>query len=224
MSETSHILEVSEVRWGAEPPLSLRVAAGGCAVLRPAGGDGRRVRALGNVVCGIESPPAGAVGFRGADWRELSPTEAERHRARIGRVFEGAAWISNLDVDENVLLAQRHHTRRSDADLRAEAEALARLFGLSRLPTGRPAWTEPRDLQRAQWVRALLGTPILLLLEFPERRVTAEDLAAFARAVDERRAAGLGVLWVSSRPAESLPLSREAGELIEIVWEAATRD
>ena len=224
MSPASPILELASVRWDAEPPLDLRIAAGECVVLRLGADEGRRARALGNAVGGIEPPPEGAVRFMGADWRTLPPAAAERRRARIGRVFEGAAWVSNLDVDENVLLSQRHHTRRPEAELRAEAERLARAFGLARLPVARAAWAAPRDLQRAQWVRALLGAPALLALEFPERHAAAGDLAAFAAAVDEARARGAGVLWITARPAASPPLSTAAGAVGEIVWTSEARE
>ncbi len=216
MSSTATILEMTAVRWGQEPPLELRVGAGECVFLRAGGDDGRRVRAFGDAVCGIEPPPEGVVRFNGADWRELPPAEAERRRARIGRVFEGAAWVSNLDVDENVLLAQRHHTRRPDAELRAEAERLARTFGLARLPGTRAAWTDPRDLQRAQWVRALLGAPALLLLEFPERRAAAVHVAALAAAVDAARARGAGVLWITARAPASFALSSAPGAVAAV--------
>lgn len=224
MSAVSPILELSSVRWGAEPPLDASIAAGECVVLRLGADEGRRARSLGSAVGGLEPPPEGTIRFLGTDWRTLPPGAAEQRRARIGRVFEGAAWVSNLDVDENVLLAQRHHTRRPETELRAEAERLARSFGLARLPLSRAAWMVPRDLQRAQWVRALLGAPALLALEFPERHAADSDLTAFGAAVDDARARGAAVLWITARPAAALPLSAAPGAVNEIVWTSEARE
>src|SRR5689334_25148693 len=104
---------------------------------------------LGDAACGAVELEDGAVRFMGGDWAKLSFRESIRRRGRIGRTFEGHAWVSHLDVDENVMLAQRHHTRRSDKELADEAARLARQFGLPGLPQGRPSATHRQDLHRA---------------------------------------------------------------------------
>ncbi len=211
-------LEFEAVRWPGEAPLTLRVGRGDCVFLLATEEDDRRVRRLANAAVGIEAPLEGAVRFAGEDWSALSPAAAEHRRARIGRVFCGAAWVSNLDVDENVLLARLHHTHRRLREWRAEAERIAHALGLTALPSGRAAWTPPRELQRAQWVRALLGAPDLLILEHPERGAEPGDLAAFGKAADAARARGAGVLWITARDPGLAPVSSEAGALRTVEW------
>src|SRR4051794_36234792 len=65
---------------------------------------------LGDAACGAVELEHGAVRFMGSDWRKMPFHQAIQCRGKIGRTFEGHAWVSNLDVDENVILAQRHHT------------------------------------------------------------------------------------------------------------------
>ena len=108
--------------------------------------------------------------FEDTDWEEMAADAAAAARGRIGRVFEVRGWISNLDVDENITLAQRHHTSRPLGEIEAEALALAQQFGLADLPRLRPAMLRAGELRRAAWIRALLGAPTLILLEHPRAR------------------------------------------------------
>src|ERR1035437_7943113 len=142
---------------------------------------------LADLATGLLDPAEGRVLFQGEAWTAMPPEQVLQRRAQIGRVFDGHGWISNLNVNENVILAQRHHTRRPDAEILAESEALARAFGLNELPKIRPALVAPgavprafglnelpkirpalvapQDLRRAEWVRGFLGCPLLVLLE-----------------------------------------------------------
>ncbi|MDA0578127.1 MAG: hypothetical protein O3B24_08510 [Verrucomicrobia bacterium] len=165
--------------------------------------DGGAVRfPLADLACGILAPQQGVVRFQDEDWQTMPPTRAATLRGAIGRVFHTGAWLSNLDVDENVTLSQRYHTSRPESEIIAEARELARRCGLADLPATRPPAVNRKDLQRAQWVRALLGQPRLIVLEFPIPDANAHDLALLAGAVAEARQNGAAALWITSTPAE----------------------
>jgi ABC-type lipoprotein export system ATPase subunit len=155
---------------------------------------------LADAAEGLLKLEAGRVAFMGADWEPMTPDQAVAARARIGRVFRGPAWISNLDADENITLRERHFSRRPPDEIESEALALARSFGLEDLPRKRPAWVPRDDLMRAQWVRALLGAPALLLAEFPETGVPDDGLDAWRGAVAKARAAGAAIVWFTCDP------------------------
>ena len=106
---------------------------------------------LTDAALGLTPPERGRTLFMGTDWQDAAPDTALEMRARIGRVFDHSGWISNLDVIENITLAQRHHTRRPIAEINAEAQQMARQFGLAGVPAGRPANVPRRDLRRAEW-------------------------------------------------------------------------
>jgi predicted ABC-type transport system involved in lysophospholipase L1 biosynthesis ATPase subunit len=93
---------------------------------------------LADAAEGLAIPTRGSVTFLGEDWRSMSTDHAAARRGKIGRLFEDEGWISGLDLDENIMLAQRHHTRRSEEAILDEAVKFARLFGLRGLPP-RPA-------------------------------------------------------------------------------------
>jgi len=160
---------------------------------------------LADAAQGLVSPASGRVLFLGGDWARLAPDEAARRRARIGRVFEGRGWISNLDVIENITLAARHHTARPVAEIVAEAQALAVRFGLAAIPAGRPAAVARAELRKSEWVRAFLGAPALLLLEHPVRHVEEAGVPALLDAVREARARGAAGLWIDDGGPLAMP-------------------
>ncbi len=159
---------------------------------------------LADVCCGLEDPEEGVVRFLGLPWTERSNAQMNQARGRIGRVWAGTAWVGNLDIDENIVLPQMHHTHRPLAEVREQAKSLSRSFGLDDLPHTRPAWTPQNIRQKAQWVRAMMGSPDLLLLEFPDNDIEEADRVRLAAAVDQSRARGGAVLWITAGPAPVL--------------------
>lgn len=199
----SIVLDMREVFLDSQPPydgglrgVSLRLAPGELCLVRVPAQE--PVTMLADAASGLLEPHAGAVLFEGRVWSSCSADEVAAARSRIGRVFERAGWLSNLDVDENITLGRRYHARRASDAALAEARALAQELGLDGLPAGRPAFVDRETLCRAQWVRALMGTPALLLLERPGRDVDAALLEPLVRAVNRRREqAGTAVLWIA---------------------------
>ena len=146
---------------------------------------------------GLVDPVQGSVLFLGKDWSAYSHSEKLAARAKIGRVFDEPGWISTLDMDENITLAQSHHTRRPEAEIRDEASVLARQFSLPGLPQGKPCSMRPPDLRRAACVRALLGKPELLILERPTAGVYPAIMPALMTGVRAARLRGAAVLWMT---------------------------
>jgi phospholipid/cholesterol/gamma-HCH transport system ATP-binding protein len=201
MSETPPILVFENVSAATDYDLrieamNLELGPGGLGLVR-AEHDGK-THPLHDLAEGLVAPESGAVRFLGRSWTERSPEQAAADRGRVGRFFEGAAWISNLDVDENITLAQRHHTRRPPDEIYAEAAQRARAFGLDELPRVRPAWAARHDLRVAQWVRALMGQPALLLLDFPTEGFSDSMVGGLLEALSGARSRGAAVLLVTS--------------------------
>ena len=154
-----------------------------------------------DVAMGLVEPDAGAVRFLGHDWAAQRPAAAGRLRGQIGRLFGHRGWVHHLDVDENVTLRQRHHTRRPLAEIADEADRLARTFGLANgLPTDRPGRVDPRDLQRAACVRMLLGSPPLLVVDEPAAGLPPPLSAAMAGQIAAARSRGAAVVWLTADP------------------------
>ena len=120
---------------------------------------------LADAAEGLAPLTEGSVRFLGEDWQRMSADHAAAQRGKIGRLFEDEGWISDLDVDENIILAQCHHTSRTENDIVDEALKLAHFFGLPGLPRGRPASMRRWDLRKAACIRAFLGQPSFIILE-----------------------------------------------------------
>jgi phospholipid/cholesterol/gamma-HCH transport system ATP-binding protein len=153
---------------------------------------------LADAAEGLIAPVRGTVTFLGEDWQTMTADRAAAQRSRIGRVFEGESWLSSLNVDQNITLAQRHHTRRPVKEIEQEAIQLCRVFGLPGLPRGRPSNARRQDLQKAACVRAFLGAPILILLENPTVGVYADVIAPLVNTVRDARERGAAVLWTTN--------------------------
>ncbi len=152
---------------------------------------------LADAAQGLVDPAQGNVSFLGKRWSDHGHDEKLAARALIGRVFDEPGWISALDMDENIMLSQTHHTRRPEDEIRDEASALARQFSLPGLPQGKPYGMLATDLRRAACVRALLGEPELLILERPTAGVYPAIMPALMAGLRAAQKRGAAVLWTT---------------------------
>jgi phospholipid/cholesterol/gamma-HCH transport system ATP-binding protein len=179
---------------------------------------------LADACAGILRPSRGTVRFLGRNWPELPPDQANALRGRVGRVFKTGNWVSHLSVMDNILLLQRHHTRRSVHRLCDEAGELSQQFGLPGLPVGMPGDLTAADLQRTACVRAFLGRPLLILLEEPTSGIFLEVISALMGAIRDARDRGAAVIWLTQKGLiwkdQTLPVTRRyrliAGRLMEV--------
>ena len=175
---------------------------------------------------GIIQPISGRVYFLGRNWPELPPDQANALRGRIGRVFKTGNWINHLSLLDNMLLPQRHHTRRSTRQLCEEAGKLADQFGLPGIPLGLPGDLTAAELQRAACVRAFMGRPLLILLEEPTSGIFLEIISALMDAVREARDRGAAVIWLTRKGLiwndRTLPVTRRYRLVAEKLMEVTT--
>jgi phospholipid/cholesterol/gamma-HCH transport system ATP-binding protein len=164
--------------------------------------EGRTNLPVGDLAQGLVAPHEGEVWFAGENWQGAGPARGPALRSRIGRVFESGGWVSNLDVDENITLPRHYHGDMDPARAREDAEALARAFGFPELPCARPARLSRQELRRASWIRALLGDPLLLLLECPTRDLPSEWTDLLARTVQQFRDRGAAAVWLTDKAPE----------------------
>ena len=164
-------------------------------------GDQARASAFAELCSGLVYPAAGTVRFLGHEWRAVPNDFANALRGRIGRTFAGETWLPGLSLLENILLQQRHHTSRTDAEVIAEASALARAFGLPGLPMSRPEEATPIDRVRASLVRAFVGSPAFVILEHPLQGRYIDLLEPLVNVIGRARRRGAAILWLTLTPA-----------------------
>jgi len=206
MTESTNILEFSNValpgaaREQAEMRgLTFKLPRGYLLLVKVESGN--EYLPIADAAEGLIAPKHGFIRWQGQEWNSSEPLAELSARARIGRVFEKNSWLSNLNVNENVTLCQRHHTERPEHDINAEADSLAKYFGLPEVPRRRPAFVSKRELRMAEWVRALIGKPSLLLLERPEAGVPDDNLPKLIDAVQTALKRGTAAIWQTDRDA-----------------------
>jgi len=139
---------------------------------------GQRLTPIPEVAQGLIEPGDGEVFFSGKTWADRPPSEAAAARGRIGRVFRQGGWISNLNVDENITLPLRHHTELPPEEIRHRAEEMGKQL-------------------RAEWTRAFLGEPALIILEEPLKDAYSEMLHFLMEGIAGALLRGAAVLWIS---------------------------
>lgn len=162
--------------------------------------EGREHLPLASLAQGLLTPDSGTVRFLGEDWAGMSAARQSVLRGRIRRVYEHYGWVANLDVMENLCLAESHHTHRDLADIQKEIQGLARRFGVDPVPDARPARVNHLVLRKLEWVRALVGVPDLIVLERPLFGAPKADASRFLAAIREVTQRGIAVLWISDEP------------------------
>ena len=162
---------------------------------------GQRSREVASMLQGLHHPLSGEVRFQNCDWRGSHYDRHFQMRSRIGRVFDGPAWIQNLNLRDNVTSARSHHGDSWES-IQTQYLAWIRHFQVTDASGERPSFVEPAVLQVYQWIRALLGRPSLLILERPMQSVAPTAIESLVDAVNELRRDGTAVLWLTSNPAD----------------------
>jgi len=159
---------------------------------------GHGITPLADAAQGLLVPDRGGVYFLGKNWRDLRPAAAAAARHKIGRVFDEGGWVSNLNIDENITLGQRHHTNLPIEEIQSESEKMGIFFGLKTIPSIRPSMVRRSVLCRAGWVRAFLGDPELILLEEPLKDAYTELLHYLMKGIAAALTRGAAIMWITS--------------------------
>jgi len=175
------MLLVEDLRRPDFLPLSLRLAAGECLVLRGESGAGKSLllRAIADL-----DPAQGAVSWQGRPRESMSGPEWRR---LVGYLPAEPGWWDNRVGD--------HFLRWSD--MAADAERLGLPAEAGDWPISRPSTGERA---RLALLRALERQPAVLLLDEPTGSLDPKATLAVESLLGDRRAAGLALLWVTHDP------------------------
>ena len=182
-------------RSAAPALLELELARGEAVLVEVA--DGADRSSLIDLCLGLADPLDGEVAFLGEAWRRLAPRERLGRRRRVGMVGSVEVWPAHIGIAEAILLPRLYHTNQPQAEVVADATALARHFGMPGLPAERFGTTPVRTLVRAACVRGFLGTPELVVIEGEALDDSAELAVPMAQAVAVAQDRGGAVLWIT---------------------------
>ncbi|MGW1466823.1 ABC transporter ATP-binding protein [Streptomyces sp. NPDC002308] len=140
--------------------VDLEVAAGEVVMLTGPSGAGKST--VLHVTGGMDRPDEGHVEIDGV---ELVSRGLDRHRRRIGFVFQRFHLLPALTALDNVLAPVL--PRRVDFDRRARGMELLEAVGLDRRADALPSQLSGGQQQRVALARALVNRPGLLLADEP---------------------------------------------------------
>ena len=112
----------------------------------------------------LEEPPGGKILFEGTDITD-SKVDINRHRQKIGMVFQSYELFPHLTVIDNITLAPVKVQKRDKAEVRKEAMELLARVGLADKAKSYPRQLSGGQKQRVAIVRALCMHPEILLFD-----------------------------------------------------------
>ncbi|MDF7674831.1 ABC transporter ATP-binding protein [Acetobacteraceae bacterium ESL0709] len=177
---------------------NLTLNAGECALIQCR--DKQQAASFTDLCSGLLPVGEGSVRCLGLDWKELEDRRASALRGHIGRIYQGEEWLALYPMQMNILWARLYHTRRKLDSLVKEAVQLSMRLGLPGLPTQLPSRLSSLDLRRAEYVRAFIGHPALMLMEEPVLDEPQELYNAFLGELTSARERGAAIVWISSNP------------------------
>jgi ABC-type polar amino acid transport system ATPase subunit len=197
--------------------ISLAIGAGQVvAILGPSGsGKSTLLRCLNF----LELPDAGEVLLEGVRARP-GDRELDRHRARVGMVFQQFNLFPHLIVWENVALAPRRVRGLSAGAARELALGLLGRVGLADKADSHPTQLSGGQQQRAAIARALAMEPAVLLFDEPtsalDPELTGEVLEVMRTLAAEGRTMAVVTHEVAfARAAAHQVVFMDAGRVVE---------
>ncbi|MFD6420462.1 ABC transporter ATP-binding protein [Streptomyces sp. NPDC060198] len=162
--------------------VDLEVAAGEVVMLTGPSGAGKST--VLHVAGGMDQPDEGRVEIDGA---ELVSRDLDRHRRRIGFVFQRFHLLPALTALDNVLAPVL--PRRVDFDRRARGMELLEAVGLNQRADALPSQLSGGQQQRVAVARALINRPGLLMADEPTGNldsVTGREIIDLLMSLRER--------------------------------------
>lgn len=114
----------------------------------------------------LEQPTAGTILFEGQDITAKG-FDVNRHRQKVGMVFQQFNLFNNLTVLENITISQIKVKGLSQAESEAKAMTLLKRVGLDDKAGAYPSQLSGGQKQRIAIVRALAMEPDVLLFDEP---------------------------------------------------------
>ena len=172
------------------------------------GENGAGKSTLMNILGGNLQPNGGELRLDGHPVKISSPIDA--YRKGIGFVHQESNLLENLSVCENVFLGRERVLSLGRTDRKGmcrEIRECCQRLGYQLEPERPVAELNLAERQSVEIVRALLGSPRVLILDEPTAALAEDEVARLFRIVRELRQEGVSVLYISHRLDEIMELA-----------------
>lgn len=164
------------------------------------GGSGEGKSLLFSAVCGVLKQQQGQILYGGVTLDQMSEQQERTFRAQLGVVFQRAALISNLTINENLMLPLNLHAQFLSADEKTDrVEAIAAKLGLSRFLHLRPDKLSTGQAVLAGLARAVINQPKLFIWDAPLVDTDTQWSSIVTNVLAELKSAGTSVIIFTNR-------------------------
>ena len=145
--------------------INLSVRSGEIMVIM--GGSGSGKSTLLWHMLGLKRPSCGSIRLLGEDINHIPPMAMQRLRHKMGVAFQGGALFSSMNVEENVKLPLREHTRLDEKTMSIMARLKLSEVNLAGFEEMLPSQLSGGMTKRAAFARATIMDPPLLFFDEP---------------------------------------------------------
>jgi len=147
-----------------------------------------------NLICGLDTPTSGVIGFKGEDITGLRPHQI--CRKNIAKTFQSVKLFFHMTVLENVLVGSLFGASMGMSEARKAAEELLDFVGLS-AKSGIPArGLTIYEQKRLEIARALATKPELLLLDEVMAGLTPTEVSSAVELIRKINDGGVTILMI----------------------------
>ena len=144
----------------------------------------------------LEQPTAGTILFEGQDITAKG-FDVNRHRQKVGMVFQQFNLCNNLTVLENITISQIKVKGLSQAESEAKAMTLLKRVGLDDKAGAYPSQLSGGQKQRIAIVRALAMEPDVLLFDEPTSALDPEMVGEVLQVISDLAKDGITMVVVT---------------------------
>ena len=144
----------------------------------------------------LEQPTAGKVYFEGEDITAKG-FDVNRHRQKVGMVFQQFNLFNNLTVLENITISLTKVKKQSEEESKEKALKLLKRVGLEDKANAYPSQLSGGQKQRIAIVRALAMEPDVLLFDEPTSALDPEMVGEVLQVISDLARDGITMVVVT---------------------------
>ena len=144
----------------------------------------------------LEQPTAGKIYFEGEDITAKG-FDVNRHRQKVGMVFQQFNLFSNLTVLENITISLTKVKKQSEEESKEKALKLLKRVGLEDKVNAYPSQLSGGQKQRIAIVRALAMEPDVLLFDEPTSALDPEMVGEVLQVISDLARDGITMVVVT---------------------------